>query len=98
MRLIKRYIPPQSEFDLIEVERTDFLPLSGCTQRQVAEMSVLYEHGKCWTRSMNENTEGLGSYASIDCYVYINIVFYDLCAHNNVCNILENFCLGSVDD
>jgi len=61
-------------------------------------MSVLYEHGKCWTRSMNENTEGLGSYASIDCYVYINIVFYDLCAHNNVCNILENFCLGSVDD
>jgi len=41
-QLIKRYIHPQSEFDLIEVERTDFLPLSGCTQRQVAEMSVSY--------------------------------------------------------
>jgi len=42
IRLIKRFIPPQSEFDVIEVERTDFLPLSGCTQRQVAEMRVSY--------------------------------------------------------
>jgi hypothetical protein len=41
-RLIKRYIPPHSEFDLIEVERTDFLSLSGCAQRQVAEMRVSY--------------------------------------------------------
>ena len=41
-RVIKRYIPPNSEFDLVEVERTDFLPLSGCTQRQVADMRVSY--------------------------------------------------------
>ena len=47
-RLISRYIPPHSEFDLIEVERTDFLPLSGCAQRQVADMSVIYEYGECW--------------------------------------------------
>jgi hypothetical protein len=40
-RLIKRYIPPQSEYDL-EVERTDFLPPSGCIQRQVADMRVSY--------------------------------------------------------
>jgi len=41
-RLIKRYIPPYSEFDVIEVERTDFIPLSGCTQRQVVDMRVSY--------------------------------------------------------
>ena len=41
-RLIRRYIPPHSEFDLVEVERTDFLPLTGCTQRQVADMRVSY--------------------------------------------------------
>jgi hypothetical protein len=41
-RVIRRYILPNSEFDLIEVERTDFVPLTGCTQRQVAEMRVSY--------------------------------------------------------
>ena len=40
--VIKRYIPPNSEFDLVEVERTDFVPLSGCTQRQVADLRVSY--------------------------------------------------------
>jgi hypothetical protein len=40
-RLIKRYIPPYSEFDLVEVERTDYVPLTGCT-RQVADMRVSY--------------------------------------------------------
>jgi hypothetical protein len=41
-RLIKRYIPPHCEFDVLEVERTDFYPLTGCTQRQVADMRVSY--------------------------------------------------------
>jgi metal-dependent hydrolase (beta-lactamase superfamily II) len=41
-RVIRRYIPPNSEFDLIEVERTDFVLLTGCTHRQVAEMRVSY--------------------------------------------------------
>ena len=41
-RLIKRYIPPHCDFDLIEVERTDYLPLTGCAQRQVADMHVSY--------------------------------------------------------
>ena len=41
-RLIKRYIPPHCDFDVLEVERTDFLPLSGCTQRQVMDMRVSY--------------------------------------------------------
>jgi len=41
-RLIKRYIPPYSESAVIEVERTDFIPLSGCTQRQVMDMRVSY--------------------------------------------------------
>ena len=41
-RLIKRYIPSHCEFDVIEVERTDFLPLSGCTQRQISDMRVSY--------------------------------------------------------
>jgi hypothetical protein len=40
-RLIKRYIPPYIKFDLVEVERTDYVPLTGCT-RQVAEMRVSY--------------------------------------------------------
>jgi hypothetical protein len=39
-RLIKRYIPPHSEFEPVEVERTDYVPLTGCTQRQVADMRV----------------------------------------------------------
>jgi hypothetical protein len=41
-RLIKRYIPPHCEFDTLEVERTDSMPLSGCAQRQVADMRVSY--------------------------------------------------------
>ena len=41
-RIIKRYIHSHYEFDLLEVERTDFLPLFGCTQRQVADMRVSY--------------------------------------------------------
>jgi hypothetical protein len=41
-RLIKRYIPPHCDFDILEIERTDYLPLSGCTQRQVADMRVSY--------------------------------------------------------
>jgi hypothetical protein len=41
-RLIKRYIPPHYYFDLLEVERTDYLPLSGCAQGQVADMRVSY--------------------------------------------------------
>jgi hypothetical protein len=40
--LIQRYIPPHCEFDVLEVERTDYLPLLGCTQRQVADMRVSY--------------------------------------------------------
>jgi len=41
-RLIKRCIPPHGEFDLIEIERTDYVPLTGCTQRQIADMRVSY--------------------------------------------------------
>jgi hypothetical protein len=41
-RLIKRYIPPHCDFDLIEIERTDYLPLSWCAQRQMADMRVSY--------------------------------------------------------
>lgn len=41
-RLIKWYIPPHCDFDVLEAERTDYVPLSGCTQRQVADMRVSY--------------------------------------------------------
>ena len=41
-RLIKRYIPIHCEFEVLEVERTDFLPLLGCTQRQISDMRVSY--------------------------------------------------------
>jgi hypothetical protein len=41
-RLITRYVPPHSVFDLIEVERTDSLLLTGCTQCQIADMRVPY--------------------------------------------------------
>jgi len=44
-RLIKRYIPPHCDFDVLEVERIDYVPLSGCTQRQVADMRVSYMNG-----------------------------------------------------
>jgi hypothetical protein len=30
------------DFDVLEIERTDFLPLTGCAQRQVADMRVSY--------------------------------------------------------
>ena len=43
-RLIKRYtsILSHCEFDVLEVERTDILPLIGCTQKEVADMRVSY--------------------------------------------------------
>ena len=41
-RLIKRHIPRHCDFELLEIERTDYLPLSGCAQRQVADASVSY--------------------------------------------------------
>ena len=41
-RLIKRYIPPHCDFDLLEIERTDYLPLAGCAQRQVTDARVPY--------------------------------------------------------
>jgi len=41
-RLINRYIPPNIEFEDIEVERMDYLPLTGCTQRQIAGMGLSY--------------------------------------------------------
>ena len=41
-RHIKLYIPPHGEFDLIEVECTDYVPLTGCTQQQMADMRVLF--------------------------------------------------------
>jgi hypothetical protein len=40
--LIKRYILPHCEFDVLEVERTDLYLLTWCTQRQVADMGVSY--------------------------------------------------------
>ena len=42
-RLIKRYIP-HCDFDLLEIERTDYLylPLAGCAQRQVRDARVSY--------------------------------------------------------
>ena len=41
-RLIQRYIALNSEFEVLEVERMDYLPLTGCTQRQIADMGVSY--------------------------------------------------------
>jgi hypothetical protein len=41
-RLIQRYIPPHCDFGVLEEERTDYLPLSGCAQRQVTDMRVSY--------------------------------------------------------
>jgi hypothetical protein len=40
--LIKWYIPPHCDFDLVEVKWTNYLPLTGCAQWQVAGMRVLY--------------------------------------------------------
>ena len=38
-RLIKRYIPPYCDFDLLEIERTDSVPLMGCATR-VSSMNM----------------------------------------------------------
>jgi len=40
IRLIKRCIPAHCDFGLLEIKRTDCLPLSGCAQCQVADMRV----------------------------------------------------------
>jgi len=42
--------------------------------------------------------KGLESHVSNICYAYVNVVFYDLCARNNIYNILENSCLGPIDN
>ena len=41
-QLIKRYIPPHCDFDLLEIEQTDYLPLAGCAQRQVMDARMSY--------------------------------------------------------
>ena len=41
-RLIKRYISSQCDFDILEIERTDYLPFSGSAQRQVTDITVSY--------------------------------------------------------
>ena len=41
-RLIKRHIPPHCDLDLLEIEPTDYLPLTGCAQRQVANARLSY--------------------------------------------------------
>jgi len=41
-RHIKRYIPPNCDFEILEIERTDYLQLSGCTPRQIPVVRVLY--------------------------------------------------------
>jgi hypothetical protein len=45
-RLTKRHVPPHCDFDLIEVERTDYLPVTGRAQRQVADMRVSYVNAR----------------------------------------------------
>ena len=45
---IRRYIPPHSEFDLIEVERNDFAPFWVCTAAGDRYESVIYEYGERW--------------------------------------------------
>lgn len=42
VRLFKRYNPPHCDYDLLEIERTDYLPLSGCMQRHIEDMRVPY--------------------------------------------------------
>jgi len=41
-RLIKRFITLHCDFEIVEVEGTDFVPLVRCTHRQVADMRVSY--------------------------------------------------------
>ena len=40
-RLIQRYIPILCDFDVLEIEQTDYLPLTGCA-RQVTDMRASY--------------------------------------------------------
>ena len=42
LRLIKRYIPSHCDYDLIEVESTEYVPLSVGGQRKAADMRVSY--------------------------------------------------------
>jgi hypothetical protein len=42
VRRVKRYVPPNCEYDSLEIERTDYLPLYGCIQRQVDDMRVSF--------------------------------------------------------
>ena len=42
LRLIKRYILPHCDYDVLEVERTDYVPLTGCAQRQMTDTRVSY--------------------------------------------------------
>ena len=42
VRLIKRYIPPNTEYDYLEVERTDCSPLLRCVQRHMEDMRISF--------------------------------------------------------
>jgi hypothetical protein len=42
VRVIKRYSPPNTEYDYLEVDRTDYLPLLGCVQRHMEDMRISF--------------------------------------------------------
>jgi hypothetical protein len=85
-RLIQRYIPTHCEFDELEVERTDYLPLSGCAQRLVMDMSVSYMNSK---RFINKILDWL-------CLLCL-FLFVEICALVMMF-ILKNNCLNSASN
>jgi hypothetical protein len=42
LRRVKRYVPPNCDYDSLEIETTDYLPLYGCIQRQVDDMRISF--------------------------------------------------------
>lgn len=42
VRLVKQYVPPNCNYDSLEIERTAYLPLYGCTQWQIDDMRITF--------------------------------------------------------
>jgi len=43
VRLMERYIPPNTEYDYLEVESSDYMDLLGCVQRNVEDMRISFK-------------------------------------------------------
>ena len=40
VRRVKQYVPPHCDYDSLETERKDYVPLCGCEQRRLDDIRI----------------------------------------------------------